>query len=200
MIPGKISHKRLSKSVFSGGLSPRGASGRGCLTLSRLSSRAVTAPPLASICSPQSWFDVFELLACRPNCTAPALHRQAYLGYIYNLTQHHSVCVWCDFVWTVRDKERLSKCFSAIWASCAQREESSQFMDLWERRPKAAFAKPSKAPSGCPGLCVTLLTKITFSPGPSIAVRSLLPSCPLYTLSPSPLPANTDTAAYPELL
>lgn len=74
-----------------------------------------------------------------------------------------------------------------------RREELSPFVDLWERRPKAALAKPSKAPSGSLGPRVTLLTKITFSPG-LLSLSFLLPSCPLYTLSPFPLPANTNGA------
>lgn len=104
---------------------------------------------------------------------APALHSQAYLGYMYYLTQHHSLCVWCD--------ETKCKLASVSLLFVQRREGATHFVDLWERRPKAASAKPSKAPSGSPGPCVTLLTKITFSPGPlSLSFPHLL--CPLYTL------------------
>lgn len=71
---------------------------------------------------------------------------------------------------------------------CVRREELSQFVDLWEWRPKAALAKPSKAPSGSLGPCVTPLTKITFSSGP-LSLAFLLPSCPL-----CPSPANLNGA------
>lgn len=70
-----------------------------------------------------------------------------------------------------------------------------KFSDLWKRRPKAAFTKPSKAPSGSQGPCVTLLTKITFSSGP-LSLSSLLLSCPLYILFLFPLPENTNVAEW----
>lgn len=151
---------------FLEGRVPEEARGRVCSALSRLSSRAVMVPPLASICSPQRWSGGFKLLAtaCQilhgPWPTLPGLFG---LHLPVNTTSQLACLMWLF----VRVLEWLRKCFFAIWAFVwgERNWDSSAF---WKRRPKAAFTKPSKPPSGSRGLYVNLLTKITFSPGLSL--------------------------------
>lgn len=138
-------------------------------------------PPLASICSRQRWFDVFELLsiACHilhgPCPTLPGLYR---LHLPVNMASQLACLMW--------ELEWLRKYFSAIWVFVWE-ERNWDSLDLWERRPKAAFTKPSKPPSGSPGLCVTLLSKITLSPGPLSlsSVNSPFVHFPLFPRQPT---------------
>lgn len=104
-----------------------------------------------------------------PCPTLPGLFR---LHLLFNTTSQIACLMWLCV------EEQVFLCHLCV---CVRREELSQFVDLWERRPKAALAKPSKAPSGSPGSCVTLLTKITFSPGPLSS-----PPVHFYSLYPFP--------------
>jgi len=94
-----------------------------------------------------------------PCPTLPVLFR---LHLVFNTASELACLIWL----CVNACER-QKCFATICAFYVGKEKSSQFVDRLEWRPKSASAKPSKAPSGSWGPRVTLLTKITFSPGPS---------------------------------
>lgn len=115
-----------------------------------------------------------------PCPTFPGLFR---LHPLFNTTSQLASLMW----FCVKQWDRKHKLASVSLPFVWRREELSQFVDLWEGRPKAALAKPSKAPSGSPGPCVTLLTKITFSPGPLFSSFFSPFPCPLYTHSLFPL-------------
>lgn len=185
MIPGKISHKRLSKCVFSRGLSPRGAPRQ------RLSSWAVTAPPLAPICPPQSWFDVMNSWLTHhilhgPCSTLPGLFG---LHLLLNTTSQLA-CLWCDFV---RERERRRELASV---SPFVRDERN-WVSLWvfgsagdPKLPQLSLLKHHLA-SGTP---VSPYSPRLHSPL-ALDPCLFLPTCPLYALSTFPLPGNTNLAS-----
>lgn len=151
--------------------------------MSPLSSRVIIAPPwLLSAPHRVDFMFLISWLVCQilqgPCPTFPGLFR---LHPLFNTTSQLARLMWlCVKQWHRKDQLASVSHFSFVW----KREEMSQFVDLWEVRLKAALAKPSKAPSARPGPCVTLFTKITFSPGPLFPFFPF--PCPLYTLSPFP--------------